>query len=640
MKLPVLIFLLSLSLIGCDTRQSLPVFSIAGEGSRSVELRSESDEPGRYLLEEPAVVTRRERAFYLRYRGGGPGAAVRVLGREDREIAAKTLPRAVEAVTYLPLKRGQIVQGFLIGAPPEAKVELAEVGISDAVNGFKNSGALLTVGTAVRQPQRDGRTVRLAIEPPDTWPLRRPDGGSMRAGDQTAGAQGADSGSTESTGWQIAMMLETAPAFDYADFRFRESLAGPGGETIPSDAGAEPEARSASRRTSVLLRLQSGDSVASFRHTALSGGHTLFLYHGMVPFTPESISIEALAGAAVWLESFEIARLDGDAAGGTVAVGESEDGAPVLLAPGETTGGDTPSDRQPSAALLDPSLPLSALHPLPADPGALLLYDSESWRQPDYELFAWGRFPRILILDTASYAVQSRFFKRLAFFVEKKGCRGRLVSDQEFADLHGFNAHDYRAEDLARFFQAAREQLFALNPEEELLKQILLANGIIRDDGVFNPVRGGILSISRNSYPILRRHLLTHECAHGLFFSLPELREASFQAWDRLPEQEQRFWKLFFRWMRYDTDDPYLTVNEYQAYLFQQPRSGVRYYFTVLTPSRLISSYPDEASWVRELIRSDPERFTRAFDYLETSLVQIAGVEGGRVIGLESVESK
>ena len=82
---------------------------------------------------------------------------------------------------------------------------------------------------------------------------------------------------------------------------------------------------------------------------------------------------------------------------------------------------------------------------------AVLLYDPEHWRQPDYELFSWTRFPGILIMDTASYAVQSRFFKRLAFYVEKRGYRGRLIPEEEFAGLHGFNAHDYRAEDLARF---------------------------------------------------------------------------------------------------------------------------------------------------------------------------------------------
>jgi hypothetical protein len=270
----------------------------------------------------------------------------------------------------------------------------------------------------------------------------------------------------------------------------------------------------------------------------------------------------------------------------------------------------------------------------------LLNYDQQAWRHSQFELFSWARFPEILIMDTASYTLQSRFFKRLAFFVEKRGYRGRLVSNEEFAGLHGFNAHDYRADDLARFFQAAREELFALNPEEKLLEQILLENGTIRDDGKFSPGRGAILSISRSSSPILRRHLLTHECAHGVFFSLPDFREASFEAWDRLSEQEQQFWRLFFRWVGYDSEDLYLTVNEYQAYLFQQPRSGVRAYFADLTASRLASSYPDQAIWIREFIRSDPDRFTRAFDHLETSLLQIAGLEGGRVIELEPVDLK
>jgi hypothetical protein len=316
----------------------------------------------------------------------------------------------------------------------------------------------------------------------------------------------------------------------------------------------------------------------------------------MVPFSPDSLTITPESGAALRVQSLQIARL---------AVEQS--GAPM---------------------------------PLPADPGGVLLYDRQAWRRPTYELFSWSRFPDVLIMDSASYEVQSRFFKRLAFFVEKRGYRGRLVSNGEFAGLHGFNAHDYRAEDLARFFQTAREQSFPLNPEEELLREILLANGIIRDQGAFSPGRGAILSISRGSYPLLRRHLLIHECAHGLFFSLPELRRASFEAWDRLSEREQEYWKLFFRWVGYDTDDPYLTVNEYQAYLFQQRRSGVRPYLASLTASRLISSYPDEAGWIRELIADDPDRFTRAFDELEVELRRIAGVEGGRVIEVESAESQ
>jgi len=618
MKLPVLLLLIVLSLCGCNTRQSLPLFTVNADRDKTLALRTDADEPGRYLLEDQVVITRANRAFFLRYRGGGSDATVRILGRDDREIAAKTLtglPGAEEAAVYLPLQRGQIVWGFWIetvGAPTAARLELLEAGITDAVSGLKNSGQLLTVGTTVQLLHREGRTIRLAIGASDGWPLRRPDGSSVQAVTQHSGVVGArvqadtPPSGPQTPAWQITVVLQTAPPPDYADFRFRESLAAlEGGSDL-----IEPTAEPATGCASILLRLQSGDRSVAFRHSALPGGHTLFLYHGLVPFIPQSLSIEPMGGAAVWLESFQIVRLSAAAAGGPAA-----------------SGGTGASNS-------------AALDPLPADPGALLLYNPASWRQPEYELFAWSRFPHILIMDTASYPVQSRFFKRLAFFVEKRGYRGRLVSNEEFAGLHGFNAHDYRAEDLAGFYQEARKQLFALNPEEELLKQILLANGVIRDDGVFCPGKGGILSISRSSYPVLRRHLLTHECAHGLFFSFPEFREASFEAWDRLSEQEQDFWKLFFRWVGYDTEDPYLTVNEYQAYLFQQPRSGVRYYFAVLTASRLISSYPDQASWVQELIRSDPERFTRAFDQLETLLKRIAGLEGGRVIELESIESK
>ena len=49
----------------------------------------------------------------------------------------------------------------------------------------------------------------------------------------------------------------------------------------------------------------------------------------------------------------------------------------------------------------------------------------------------------MLIFDTASYAVQARFFRRLAFYVEKQGYRGRLLTDAELGSRRGYNAHDY-----------------------------------------------------------------------------------------------------------------------------------------------------------------------------------------------------
>ncbi len=59
------------------------------------------------------------------------------------------------------------------------------------------------------------------------------------------------------------------------------------------------------------------------------------------------------------------------------------------------------------------------LVPIITDPGLILNYPSDVWRTVDYEIFEWDRFDRILFFDTKDYDVQNRFFRRLAFFVEK-----------------------------------------------------------------------------------------------------------------------------------------------------------------------------------------------------------------------------
>jgi len=597
MKLHIFLLLFALCLCGCDPGSSNPVFTAPGQQGRTVTQQLRSDRAGSYRLAEPVVVKRTDASFKLRLRGGVPGMLLSVVGSADRRLTAKQLPNSGEVELYLPLQRDAVIHGFRIDPPPAAggdSFQILEAAITDSFSGLKQEGRKLALGTAVQRVREARGSVELEISAPRYWPLRRPDGGSV----DLAGDDGVAKAETANPAWQISLGFHSRPFLSYADFHLGESLARLAEQS--GEAGSKPplSPQPGPRRALIRLRLLSGSQAVSFVHTALQGRQSLYLYHGMVPFVPDRLEIEALGGGAVRLQSFEIARL--------------------------------PESAQAEGAPSDPPPP-----PLPADPGGVLLYDPAAWRSPLYELFAWSRFADILIMDTASYSMQSRFFKRLAFFVEKDGYRGDLVSNEEFAALHGFNAHDYRAEDLARFFQAAREQLFDLNPEEELLKRILLDNGIIRDEGVITPGRGGILSISRSSSPLLRRHLLSHECCHGLFFSLPEFREASFAAWERLSETEKRFWRLFFRWVGYDTSDPYLTVNEYQAYLFQQPRYGVRYYFAVLTASRLIAAYPDQASWLREFLGEDPESFTRSFDELEPSLLRIAGLEGGRVIELE-----
>jgi hypothetical protein len=227
--------------------------------------------------------------------------------------------------------------------------------------------------------------------------------------------------------------------------------------------------------------------------------------------------------------------------------------------------------------------------PIPADLGLVLDYPQAAWRDGRYELFRWDDFPSVLVFDFADYAVQDRFLKRLAFFVEKAEFRGRLASDREIAPLHGWNAHDYRPQDLAAFFQAARNAAFPLLPEERELEQTLLQTGILRrgENGSIAAGEGAIISISRESPGYLRTQLLTHESFHGLFFIDQDFRDFSRRRWENLSPQAARFARALFGSMAYDTGNTDLMINELMAYCLQQSVSQAPRYFGEIQASRL-----------------------------------------------------
>jgi hypothetical protein len=241
--------------------------------------------------------------------------------------------------------------------------------------------------------------------------------------------------------------------------------------------------------------------------------------------------------------------------------------------------------------------------PIPADPGIILDYPREYWRDPRYEVFRWDAFPSILIFDTADYEVQNDLFRRLAFFVEKAGFRGRLVSDAEIAGLHGWNAHDYRGEDLAAFFEIARETRFPLLPEERELEEILLGSGIIlrQEGGRITAGEGAVISVSRESPDYLRSQFMVHEGFHGLFFIDEDFREFSRRRWENLSPGARGFIRSYFDYQRYDIGDPYLMVNEFMAHCLQQSVSQAPRYFGENLAGRLA------ASWRREILPEKDE---------------------------------
>lgn len=227
------------------------------------------------------------------------------------------------------------------------------------------------------------------------------------------------------------------------------------------------------------------------------------------------------------------------------------------------------------------------LEPIVCDPGLIIGCKITNWRGNDYELFQWNAFPGVLIFDTRSYAIQDAFFRRLAFYVEKAGYRGKLLTDMELGSKHGYNAHDYSAESLASFFTKAQNEGFALNQKEYLLCEILLANGVIKksSDGKFEAGRGAVISISQESQEYLRRQFMAHECWHGIFFINPDFRNAVAAVYYTMDQTCLDFLKVFWATqpdLGYDLQDTYLMHNELMAYLMQQGISVTANYYLSL----------------------------------------------------------
>ncbi len=276
----------------------------------------------------------------------------------------------------------------------------------------------------------------------------------------------------------------------------------------------------------------------------------------------------------------------------------------------------------------------SPVSPILADPSLIVEWPRDRWRKGDFEVFSWDCFPTVLIFDTADYAAQDRLFKRLAFFVEKEGYRGKLLSDAELEGLHAYNAHDYRAESLAAFFDAAASSAFPLGKSEIELRDILVREGIIvaRKKG-FAPGAGAVLSISRESVSYLRYLFIAHEGYHGIYFVDPDFRAEVSRVYRSMDARAIEYLQGYFTAvdsLGYDTSDSYLMENEFMAYLMQQPLDRVGPYFAGVIAERYLrhGGKVELAEYVKGTGAAD---FVRAATELNDYAFSRWGLGGGRV---------
>ena len=244
-----------------------------------------------------------------------------------------------------------------------------------------------------------------------------------------------------------------------------------------------------------------------------------------------------------------------------------------------------------------------SLEPLPADFKQILENDPAQWRYSDWEVYAWESFPGILIIDFQNFNIQSHMLKRLSYFAEKRGYTGKIHSFLRLSGKTDWNAHNYKAKDLAAFFTEAQRSSAVLTSAESYLRELLVANGIIEqgDAGFTGGEDKGIVSVSQESASHVRSLLLTHEGYHGLFYAAPGLKELVYDLWDRLAPEAQEMWVEYLRtadvW-NYDFHNGYLLRNEMLGYMMQQ-KDFSEYFDNMMFP-RLLKRSPEKAEHFQE----------------------------------------
>ena len=244
-----------------------------------------------------------------------------------------------------------------------------------------------------------------------------------------------------------------------------------------------------------------------------------------------------------------------------------------------------------------------SMEPLPADFKQILENDPAQWRYSDWEVYAWESFPGILIIDFQNFNIQSHMLKRLSYFVEKRGYTGKIHSFLRLSGKTDWNAHNYKAKDLAAFFTEAQRSSALLTSAETYLRELLVANGIIEQSeaGYTGGEDKGIVSVSQESASHVRSLLLTHEGYHGLFYAAQGLKELVYGLWDKLAPEAQEMWVEYLRtadvW-NYDYHNGYLLRNEMLGYMMQQKDFG-EYFDNMMFP-RLLKRSPEKAEHFQE----------------------------------------
>jgi hypothetical protein len=187
--------------------------------------------------------------------------------------------------------------------------------------------------------------------------------------------------------------------------------------------------------------------------------------------------------------------------------------------------------------------------------------------------------PEIVVLDFPNLTIQGLMLDRVAALIEKAHLpRNQVLDDVDLREAiyncgdtieSYYYGHDYKAADLARFFQLAAQQNIVLNANELWLKRLLNQLGWLDPGAV-----GALITLPAARPPVteaMRAVILHHEISHGAFFTIPAYEAYAESFWDSLTDADRTAFTSFLGSEGYDTNNTNLMLNETQAYLVFTP---------------------------------------------------------------------
>jgi hypothetical protein len=203
--------------------------------------------------------------------------------------------------------------------------------------------------------------------------------------------------------------------------------------------------------------------------------------------------------------------------------------------------------------------------------------------------------PEVFIFDFPGLAYQGRSFNRITQFTEQQFNEPypRVLNNQELASYIQASrrtqsdfafGHDVLVSELVQFFNYALRDKIQLNPEEVVIRDFLLEQGLIRFwRGFYQGMRPDVVVLAvpqvqnrKPDEPMVtagaRYAILLHELAHAEYYTNIHFRKFCQRFWYETLQPEQRdAFKRFLANFNYAVNNEELLINEMQAYLMFTP---------------------------------------------------------------------